>query len=140
MSIPAGFEPFSEQGFMGHIAPLYRRREGMRIELGALIAAHQSNPLGAAHGGFLTALMDVTIGLNCAVALSGKEEVVATVQLNVNMVAAARAGEFVTTHATIDRITRSLSFASGRIAVGERTVMTATAIFRNPPGYEPKLA
>lgn len=132
MSVPDGFEPFTEPGFMGHIVPLYRRVDDEGVHLGALVQPHQANPAGGAHGGFLMSIMDVTLGINCARALD-HAGIVATIQLNANIMAAARIGEFVVSSGRIERITSTLAFASGRIAVGERTVMTATAIFRNPP-------
>lgn len=131
-ALPLGFEPFTEVGFMGHIAPLYIRRAGAEVELGAIVRPHQANPLGSAHGGFLMSIMDVTLGINCALAV-GHDGVVATIQLNSNIVAAARTGEFIRAGATIEKVTRTLAFASGRIVAADRVILTATAIFRNPP-------
>ena len=138
-NLPAGFEAYVEPNFMGHIGPLYWRVEGKRVELGALIQPHQCNPTGVAHGGFLMSLVDVTMGINSARAV-GHDGVITTVQLTSNMMSTARLGEFVIGAATIETSTRTLTFAAGRLQVGDRTILTASAVFRNPPGFDPKQA
>lgn len=47
--------------------------------------------------------------------------------------AAAREHEEVYGEAQVERATRLLTFVSGRLRVGERTLMTGTGVFRNPP-------
>jgi hypothetical protein len=42
-------------------------------------------------------------------------------------------GEELRGQAEVQRMTRTLAFVSGRLMVGDRIVMTAQALFRNPP-------
>ena len=133
--IPEGFVPRNEPGFMSHIGPLFQRREGKTMQLCARVEAHQANPLGAAHGGFLMSIIDVTLGINCALA-QDHDGVVSTIQLSSNLMSAARVGDVLVSSAIVEQVTRTLTFASGRIMVGDRTILTATAVFRNPPNKQ----
>jgi acyl-coenzyme A thioesterase PaaI-like protein len=54
----------------------------------------------------------------------------ATVSLNCDFVAGARADEVIEGTATITRRTRSLIFVSGELSVVERPVLTATGIWK----------
>jgi acyl-CoA thioesterase len=131
--IPDGFTLRSEgSSFMDHIGPIYQRVLERSVQLGVRLAPHQLNPLGTTHGGMLMSLIDVTLGSSAARAM-GHEGAVATVQLSCNMIAAARAGEWIHTEATVEKITRTLTFISGRILAEDRVLLTATGIFRNPP-------
>ncbi len=131
--VPEGFSLRSEgSSYMDHIGPIYQRVLERSVQLGVRLAAHQLNPLGTTHGGMLMSLIDVTLGASAARCL-GHDGAVATVQLSCNMIAAARAGEWIHTEATVEKITRTLTFISGRIMADDRVLLTATGIFRNPP-------
>ena len=135
-SAPAGFELVRQDNtFLDVVGPIYSRRVDKRVTLYVRIARTHINPAGIAHGGLLMTLMDVTLGMNAGAHI-GHEGVYPTVQLNCNMMAAAREGDEVMSEATVEQITRTLAFMSGRLKVGERTILTATAVFRNPPGVE----
>lgn len=132
-NIPEGFTVRDEgQSYMDHIGPIYHRVLKDSVQLGVRLAKHQLNPIGTTHGGMLMSLMDVTLGATAARVL-GHEGVVATVQLSCNMIAAARDGEWIHGEAQVDKTTRTLSFVSGRVMAGDRVLLTATGIFRNPP-------
>ena len=131
--IPEGFSIRDEgQSYMDHIGPIYHRVLEDSVQLGVRLSKHQLNPIGTTHGGMLMSLMDVTLGATAARVL-GHEGVVATVQLSCNMIAAAREGEWIHGEGRVDKTTRTLSFVSGRIMAGDRVLLTATGIFRNPP-------
>ena len=133
---PAGFEPFDEPGtFIGLLGPLYRRTEAGRVVLCLAIEPRHMNPMGTAHGGCLMTLMDITLGMNVGAAI-GQSVPLPTVQLNANMLAAARGGDIVRAEASVDRSTKTFAFVSGRLLVADRLIMTASAIFRYPPGVE----
>jgi acyl-coenzyme A thioesterase PaaI-like protein len=85
-----------------------------------------------AHGGLLMTLIDLTLARSAGRYL-GHDYVVATVQLSCNLMSTAREGEEIYGEAQVERATRLFTFVSGRLRAGERTLMMATGVFRNPP-------
>lgn len=141
--LPAGFEPWHEQNtFMDHIGPIWMHRErdvdkngtsgNDRIRIAVKLERRHTNALGRAHGGFLMSVMDLTMGLNASARVHDLG-VVVTVQLSNNFVGTAHEGEVVIGEATVERVTRTLTFVSGRISADDRPLLVSTAIFRNPP-------
>lgn len=131
--IPAGFELRHEDNtFMDRIGPVYQQVLPDRVILGVRLARHQLNPGFSTHGGMLMSLLDVSFGSTAAQVL-GHEGIVATVSMTVNMLAAAREGEWIQAEAQVDKTTKTLSFISGRIVAADRVLATATGVFRNPP-------
>lgn len=136
--LPAGFEPWHEQNtFMDHNGPFWMHRErdasgNDRIRIAVKLERRHTNALGRAHGGLLMSVMDLTMGLNASARVHDLG-VVVTVQLSNNFVGAAHEGEVVIGEATVERVTRTLTFVSGRITADDRPLLVSTAIFRNPP-------
>ena len=90
--IPEGYTLRDEgPSYMDHIGPIYHCVLEKSVRLGVRLEKHQLNPIGTTHGGLLMSLMDVTLGATAARVL-GHEDIVATVQLSCNMIAAARRG------------------------------------------------
>jgi acyl-coenzyme A thioesterase PaaI-like protein len=89
-------------------------------------------PFCFSSGRSLMTMMDLTLARSAGRYL-GHDRVMATVQLSCNIMAAAREDEEVYGEAQVERATRLLTFVSGRLRVGERTLMTGTGVFRNPP-------
>jgi uncharacterized protein (TIGR00369 family) len=122
------------ESFLGHLGGIRRWHSGDRVETCLRIESHHLNPNGTIHGGVLLTLLDITLGMNVEVYLnsqSGRHPI--TVQLNSNMIAAAGEGEWVRGEARVDGSSRTMSWASGRLHCEDRTLMTGTAVFRNPP-------
>jgi uncharacterized protein (TIGR00369 family) len=138
--IPEGFEPFGEDGsFIGHVGPVFIKREAGKATLLLRLQLNHTNPVGTAHGGLLMTLLDITLGSNAGAAI-GHQGTYPTVQLSCNLVGVAKAGEQLIGEGEVTQVTRTLAFVTGRLRVGDRTVATASAVFRNPPGYDQKKA
>lgn len=131
--VPQGYVPHSEMNsFMDHIGPFYRKetQDGVALLLDPL--PKHLNPGGLVHGGVLMAMMDVTLGAT-GMRLHPHADFLATMHLSVNMLSSAKRGERLMSEATLDRSTRTASFLNGRIFADGKLVMTAIAVFRNPP-------
>ncbi len=126
-----------EDTFIGLVGPIYYRNLGDRTETRLLLERRHVNPTGSAHGGLLMTVMDITLG-STAGASVGHSGVYPTVQLSCNFMAGAKLGEEIRGTAEVQRMTKTLAFVTGRLAVGDRVVMTAQADFRNPPNVTPK--
>ena len=131
-----GFESVGqEDSFLGHVGGLHRRRVGNRVETALRVTSQHLNPNGTIHGGVLLTMFDITLGMNVEAYLdsadSGRHPI--TIQLNSNMIAAAREGELIIGEAVVDGSSRTMSWASGRLHSDGRTLMSGSAVFKNPP-------
>jgi len=133
--IPEGFRPIPEQDtFIGHVGGFYWRPLDDRMETCVVLARQHANPIGIAHGGLLMTLLDITLGATAQLFIKHRGEGhPATIQLSCSLIAPAREGEVLQGEARVDQATRTMSFVSGRLHVAGRTVMTGSAVFRNPP-------
>ncbi len=122
--------------FIGLVGPIYYRNLGDRTETKLLLERRHVNPMGSAHGGLLMTLMDITLG-STAGASVGFGGVYPTVQLSCSFMAAAMMGEELRGEAEVQRMTKTLAFVNGRLMVGDRIIMTASSVFRNPPAGAP---
>ena len=124
----AGWTPRETTGYMGHIGPVYARREGVAWAYGVQADVQHLNQSGNVHGGMLASLADSALGMIVWEAIERQPCV--TVQLNAQFVSAAAAGEFIEARAEIVRKTRSLVFIRGQLTVGARVVLAADGIWK----------
>ena len=85
------------------------------------------NGNGAVHGGLLATYIDHTMGRTARLAAETK---VATIQLDLQYLAAARPGDFVEARGVVTRRTRSVLFMAGRLSVGGKGIVAATGIWK----------
>jgi acyl-coenzyme A thioesterase 13 len=135
------FEEFVSFGqadtFIGLIGPLYFRNLGDRTETRLVLERRHLNPNGSAHGGLLMTMMDSTLGSTAGAAV-GFGGVYPTVQLSCSFLAGAFLDEELRGEAQVERMARTIAFVTGRLRVGDRIVMTGSAVFRNPQSSAPK--
>ena len=123
------YTPFSETGgFIEHNGPYYWAREPSGDWIyGFQSDARHGNPNGVLHGAAVTAFVDTFLG-HAVVARTGR--LCATVALNVQFVAGAPAGGWISGRARLRKLTRSMAFLDAEASAGETLLLTATAIFR----------
>jgi acyl-coenzyme A thioesterase PaaI-like protein len=116
-----------DEGFIGHIGPLWSRRDSAGSSFGFLAEPKHANLLGVVQGGMLMSLGDRALGLGAweAAELPG-----VTIQYGMHFVSSAHIGEFVEVTPILVRRTRSLVFLNGTLEAGGRVVATATGIWR----------
>ncbi|WP_439817290.1 PaaI family thioesterase [Zavarzinia sp. CC-PAN008] len=123
------YMPFGQTGgFIGHNGPYFWGQEPS----GEYIYGFQSderhgNPNGVLHGGAVTAFVDTFLG-HAVVAQTGR--MCATIALNVQFVAGATAGGWVSGRARIRKLTRTMAFLEAEASAGDTLLLTATSIFR----------
>jgi uncharacterized protein (TIGR00369 family) len=123
-----GWEKHTTVGFNDLVGPLWRREDGDGLRLGFLAAQKHLNRIDIVHGGMLMTFADQAMGTTARRATGGKKH--ATIELNVQFVDSVRLGEFVEAKCEVVRATRSIVFMQAKIAVGTRTVATATGIWK----------
>jgi acyl-coenzyme A thioesterase PaaI-like protein len=133
--IPEGYVPIGQEDtFLGHVGGLTWRRGHDRTDTCVLLAPHHLNPNGTAHGGLLLTLLDITLGATVESFLGvTADRHPVTLQLSCSMLAPAHGGELLFGEAAVDRATGTVTFVSARLHRRGQTVLTASAVFRNPP-------
>ena len=124
-----GWVRVAGSGFTQTLGPLWVRGQTGERTLGFLTSAeHCNNDPATVHGGALMTFADLALGFRAAELLRGKACV--TAQLQLQFVARARIGEFVTCEAELVRCTTSLAFVRGLLRAGEQTVASADGIWK----------
>lgn len=128
----AGFEPFGGKGgYHAYVGQIYfdpSKPPGAPRRFGFVPEAKHLNGGGAIHGGLLMSLADTVLGFTAQDGAATKAA--ATVTLNTDFLAAGKPDEIVWGTAHVTRATRSLIFISGELTQGDRTLMTATGIWK----------
>ena len=118
-----------QPGFSSQVGPFYevRLHSGMRRAL-ALESRHL-NPEGVVHSGVIATFADFALYRAIGDEI-GHELRFAAVTLNVQFLSAAKAGIWLYGEGIMLRRTRELIFANGELFTDERTVATASGIWK----------
>jgi acyl-coenzyme A thioesterase 13 len=127
---PAGYEAvFAEAGFNRYVGPVWwRAADGGDFRF--TVREVHMNGGGALHGGMMMALADIAMGKTVHSLLARDGQRAMTVSLNCDFIGAVKLGETIVTDVAITRRTRSIVFVTATLAVAERTVMTATGLWK----------
>lgn len=124
---PPGFLAATPRsGFTGNNGPWYEKHEGGTLLRAFRVLDKHVNALGIAHGGMLMAFADSVLA---RAAFAETKRSAVTMRMTCDFVGPARLGDWVEGSAELTRATRHLAFVRGRIWTGNRTVLTATAVF-----------
>ncbi len=124
---PPGYGHWRGDRAEDHIGPFFFRMDGEHPRTAFRARERHCNAHDTVHGGVLMAFADYTL---CLAANGGESESVATVSCGCEFVAPARAGELVLGAGEAVRRGRSMVFARCVLSVGDRTVMTASAVIK----------
>ena len=128
--IPAGFTLFTRSSpYLDLVGPLYMKYEAGTLVLGMRIEERHCNRRGVAHGGLLVTLADLVLGYS-----SGHSEdppkPLTTINLSADFAGSARVGDWVEARADVQKVGRSVAFASCYINVGQERIVRASAVFK----------
>jgi acyl-coenzyme A thioesterase PaaI-like protein len=127
--IAAGWTSAEIGGFTGQLGPVWVRNAGAGREIGFVAAAHHGNThLGTVHGGVLMIFADIALGYGAVESLAHTH--CATAQLQMQFVATANLGDFITCRPELVRQGARLIFMRGLIATGGKTVASADGIWK----------
>jgi acyl-coenzyme A thioesterase PaaI-like protein len=127
--IPEGYVQMNwTQGFGRQIGPLFERIGADESYTRAfLVSEHHTNGMKNCHGGMLMSFADMALGH--AISLKVHRFWV-TVRLLTDFVSSAQLGEFVEGTGEVVGEEDDLFTVRGRIWTGERTIMSATGVFK----------
>lgn len=123
-----GWRKNTEPGFTAFIGPLWEKSVGGRMRYGLLTRDLHVNLNGIVHGGVIATFADFALALESRRINNNARQ--STIQLDVHFMDAGRIGEFIESECEVTRQTRSITFVSGRILVGERVIATAIGIWK----------
>jgi len=127
--IPEGYAPVWNEGFNEYVGPFYgKARDEGSVHFFVDLRAEHMNGAGHPHGGFLMAFADAVLGTAVSLAVEGAP--CATMTLNSDFIAAAGPGGRIEAEAEVTRKTRSVVFVQGRVYAGDKTLLTATGIWK----------
>jgi acyl-coenzyme A thioesterase PaaI-like protein len=124
----AGWEAYSDEGFIGLVGPFWTRPSGDSFRYAFMAERKHHNRRGIVQGGMLMTFADRAMGMTCWYANERQPQ--ATVQLDVHFVDAVQIGEFVEASCRVVRRTRSMIFMSAELVVGPRVVATANGVWK----------
>jgi uncharacterized protein (TIGR00369 family) len=120
-----GWERVQAHKFGELVGPIWRRGDPL---FGFAATDKHANHIGIVHGGMLATFADQAMGMTAMRATGGKTH--ATIELNIQYIGAVQLGEFVEAHCEVVRITRSIIFMRAMLKVGDRTVATASGVWK----------
>lgn len=123
-----GWERLQEPGFPQTMGGFWRKSVGDTMLFGLLTDAGHLNRNGSIHGGVVLTLADHALGHTSVHAGQGRKQ--ATIQLDVQFIAAPRAGDFMVARGTVVKMTRSIVFMRADITVGDKLVATANGVWK----------
>jgi uncharacterized protein (TIGR00369 family) len=130
MDVPAGYEPFPEQGpFLEAIGPIHvREGQDDGLVLGMRAEDRHTNHRGTIQGGLLSTFADFALGRAIeADAEDGKDR--ATVSLTVDFLKPAKPGDWIESRTRVERVGGTLSFCDCSLRVGEREIVRSRAVW-----------
>jgi uncharacterized protein (TIGR00369 family) len=124
----AGWEPYTDDGFIGLVGPFWMRPDGDSYRFAFLAEPKHHNRRDVVQGGMIMTLADRAMGTTCWYANGRVPQ--ATVQLDVQFVDAVQIGEFVEAKCRVVRRTRTIIFMAAELVVGERIIATASGVWK----------
>ena len=109
------------------IGPFFYRNIGDGAESALVVEAHHCNTFGTVHGGVLLALADYSL---CLAGMDSVEQSCATVSLNSEFLAPARAGQQLRGTGVRTRAGRKLRFVRADIRADGELILTASAVLK----------
>ena len=130
--VPAGFEPlFRTSPFLDTLGPFYARRDADGLVIGLRIAPKHANARGLAHGGLLLTLCDIALGYSAA-HTADPPLMLTTAHISADFAGSARVGDWVESHADVQRIGAQLAFVNVYLLVNEARIVRASGVFLRP--------
>lgn len=128
-NIPEGFEPlFRSSPFLDQVGPLYYKRTGEGFIVGMRVLEKHTNVSGTMHGGLICTLADISLGYVTAFSQNPPIKMT-TANLSVDFVGAAKLGDWVEAHISVQKVGSRLAFTNGVISTPAAPVARVSAVF-----------
>lgn len=128
--LPDGYEPlFRSSPFLEAVGPLFMKRGPNGLTIGLRIEERHTNMSGTAHGGLLSTLADLVLGLGAALTRDPPIHL-ATASLKTDFFGVVNVGQWLEGTADVQRVGSGMCFATCELLADGRRVCHASGIFR----------
>ena len=148
MEIPDGFEAVQAGSpFVDLTGPFFFKEIGHGVAIGLRIEEKHCNSAGTAHGGLVSTMADIALGNSIGHASISEEERAqwredgyelrrpaiprVTVNLTTDYAGFAKVGDWVEMHVEIQKLGKSLAFASAHLHCDGERIARSSGIYRN---------
>lgn len=129
--LAAGWEKIQTSGFTAHVGQFWRRQTEGDVEIGLIVEAHHcNNHLGTLHGGMVMTFADIALGSGAAKRLGAPRFNGVTASLNMQFVAVAHVGEFISCRPEVVHQGRQMFFMRGLITSNEKIIASCEGIWK----------
>ncbi len=139
--VPDGFKPMTMGGdFIGINGPIYIRHQGPLVQLGLRVEQRHCNPMGNCHGGMLASFADMVLPLSIhrkAPQIGNK--FLPTISLQIDYLAPAPLGAWLSGEAEVLRVTRRMVFAHGLVSADGEPAVRISGIFKIGKDFPPAM-
>lgn len=123
--------------FMSHVGPLMvldRPEDADEpIRTGLLVDDIHCNRIGICHGGMLSTLLDIALGMSASVMLA-RGGSMPTISMTMDFLQAAMLGEWIESRVRLVHATRRMAFVEGTLGTARGVILRGNAIYRRPSG------
>lgn len=133
--IADGWKPIRPGAFVHLVGPFHTRMVDGRPQFCFRVAPKHDNTQGRPHGGMLMAFLDKALGLSAHIARP--REAFFTAGFNCQFIGGSVVGDLVVAEAQVVGATGSLMFMRGDCKVGDRTIASATGIWKKVADKSP---
>ena len=123
----AGWTYEPEDGFIGLVGPVWRRRDNGHLRFGFLAQGKHANLVGVVQGGMLMTFADRALGM---LAWEAAGRAVVTIGFDMSFADAGRIGSFIELDGEVVRRTASLVFLRGTLLAGSRVLGTCQGTWK----------
>ena len=127
--VPEGFEPiFRSSPYLDLLGPIFNKKTNKGLVIGLRAEQKHCNARGLVHGGVFSSLADVALGYNAA--FQDDEPVpMVTASLTIDYAGAAKLGEWIEILTDVQKVGKTLAFASCYFSVNEKRIVRASGVF-----------
>lgn len=126
----ADIDPFQRLNGPFYVADPFAPGALEAIRMGFRVGPQNCSYSGYAHGGWLSSILDVSLGQNVQAGCSVSHA--PTISLAVDFMRAAQPGDWLESRARLLRVTRSLAFCDGTLIGPGGVVARANGVFKLP--------
>lgn len=132
VAVPDGFIPLPRSSpLLELLGPVYCRDGGLHLEIGLRVEPRHASGRGTLHSGVLATLTDV--GMGYAMAFSSTPPLaLLTASMTLDYLGTVQVGDRLQVRLEHSKRGRQMAFATACLAVGERMVARASAVFAVP--------
>lgn len=115
-------------GFANMIGPIWSTKQNETWVYGLQSGKDHVNSIGIIHGGLISSLADQSMSI--AAWFAADKEPVATVQLDLRFLTAAKAGEFIEVMPQVRHVSKSIIFVEAELSVSDKQIAIASGVWK----------